>query len=472
MTAKPAGRASILVIDDDISIGVFFAELFAGQYDVTVANSGEEGFRRFQEAEPQVVLLDVRLPDISGVDVLERIKKTSPPHPSVIMITANRDVESAVRAMKLGAFDYLLKPFGSNEELAVVVEKAVDDRRLRVEVRTLRHEVQQFYSPDNLIGKSPLMKSVQDRIEKVLDNDITVLIRGDSGTGKEMVARAIHYGSRRADRPFVTLNCAAIPENLLENELFGHEKGAFTGAIQFRKGKFETADTGTLFLDEIGALDYNLQAKLLRALQEREVERVGGTRPITVDVRIISATSRNLEEALRQGKFRDDLFYRINVMTITIPPLRDRREDIPLLANHFLKKHAPRLGREAHEFSQAAMQKLLGYSWPGNVRELEHTIERAIIYSEGALVLPDFIELTEIAAASGAAAAASDACGAPMSSLDVAEKTAVQDALNRTACNISRAAEILGITRKTLRAKMVKYGIQKGTETGSAEPSA
>ncbi len=470
---RPAGRPAILVVDDDMSIGEFFTELLKDSYDMTVANLGEEGFRKCQEIEPDILLLDVRLPDISGIDVFERVKKTSPPHPTVIMITANRDVESAIRAMKLGAFDYLLKPFGTNEELLVVIEKAVEDRQLRQEVRTLRREVKQFYSPDNLVGKSAVMKSLGEKIDKILDNDITVLVRGESGTGKEMVARAIHYGGRRVGRPFVALNCAAIPENLLENELFGHEKGAFTGAVNFRKGKFEQADTGTLFLDEIGALDYNLQAKLLRVLQEREIERVGGARPIPVDVRIIAATSRNLEAAIHDEKFRDDLFYRLNVMTISIPPLRDRTEDIPLLTEHFIKKHAAALGKDAQELSHDAMNKLMGHSWPGNVRELEHAIERAILYTEGALILPEAIELMPVAdpgkpvaataaGRTGAAASSPDHVdGAPGSSLEAAEKTAVQEALKKTGYNISRAADMLGITRKTLRAKMDKYGVRK-----------
>ncbi len=459
--SKPSARATVLVIDDDVSIGEFFRELFSAQYDVVIANAGEEGFRKFQELDPEVVLLDVRLPDTSGVDVFEKIKKSSPPHPSVIMITANRDVESAIRAMKLGAFDYLLKPFGSNEELQVIVDKAVEDRNLRHEVRTLRREVKQFYSPDNLIGASAAMKAVQERIDRVLDNDVTVLIRGESGTGKEMVARAIHYGGQRADRPFVALNCAAIPENLLENELFGHEKGAFTGAVNFRKGKFEMADTGTIFLDEIGALDYGLQAKLLRALQEREVERVGGGRPISINVRIVSATSRNLEAAIQDQRFRDDLFYRINVMTIVVPPLRDRRDDVPLLADHFLKKHAPRFGRTGvQEFSKAAMDKLVAHAWPGNVRELENTVERTLIYAAGALILPEHIDLPDPSAmpASGSLPPPGGPAG---SSLEAAERAAILDALKSTGGNISHAADILGITRKTLRAKIEKYGIQK-----------
>ncbi|MBI4179342.1 sigma-54-dependent Fis family transcriptional regulator [bacterium] len=462
MTPSRPVLSTILVIDDDVSIGEFFSELFSSSHRVVVAHTGEEGFRKYQEVEPEAILLDVRLPDVSGVDVLERITKTSPPHPSVIMITANRDVETAVRAMKLGAFDYLLKPFGENEELEVVLEKAIEDRRLRLEVRTLRHEVKQFFSPDNMIGSSGAMQAVHDRIEKVLDNDVTVLIRGESGTGKEMVARAVHYGGRRSARPFVALNCAAIPENLLENELFGHERGAFTGAMNFRKGKFEMADTGTLFLDEIGALQFDLQAKLLRVLQEREIERVGGGKPISVDVRIVAATSRNLEEAIRKEGFRSDLFYRLNVMSITIPPLRDRREDIPMLVDHFLKKHGPKLGREVRELAHDAMRKLMDHSWPGNVRELENTIERALIYASGPLILSDQIELfsTELEPPAESAAGTAPANGNP-SSLEAAESKAIVEALKNNGFNISRAAMVLGITRKTLRAKMLKFGITK-----------
>lgn len=451
-------RPTILLIDDDQSLRrVTEFTLHEAGYRVLTAADGAEGLRLFAQENPALVITDIQMPGLSGYEVLKRIKEQTPAA-LVIVITAYGTVEKAVEAMKLGAYDYLTKPF-SRDELTLTVGKALAYDGLREENRKLREELSDKADFSRLVGISESMREVFALVRKVAASEATVLIGGESGTGKELVARAIHSGSERQGRPFVAVNCAAIPRDLLESELFGHARGAFTGAIKERKGKFEQAEGGTLFLDEVGELPLDLQPKLLRALQEREIEPVGGT-VRKIDVRLVAATNRDLEAALGDGSFREDLYYRLAVIPLHLPPLRERRDDIPLLVQHFLDKHGK---NPPVACSEAALEALAGYDWPGNVRELENAVERMLILRRGAGIelddLPPKIRRPRPSVAVPVAGVLNlPEEGYPLEEL---EKEAVLEALRRNDWNQTRAAVFLRIPRHTLLYRMEKYDIRK-----------
>jgi len=443
--------AKILLIDDDQSLcKVVSHQLSQSGFAVATAFDGETGLARFREESFEVVLTDLALPDQSGMSVLREIRRINR-EVVVIIITAFGTVDNAIEACRLGADDYVTKPFG-REQLLFVIEKALRLRQLQSENRQLRSELRDRYRFERIIAKSGKMEEVLKMAARVAETDATVLILGESGTGKELLAQAIHYNSPRSDRPLVTVNCPSIPENLLESELFGHVKGAFTGAIRDRKGKFELAEGGTLFLDEIGDLPEHLQAKLLRVLQEREIERLGDTKPIHVDVRILAATNKDLARQIQTGRFREDLYYRLSVVTIVIPPLREHPEDIPFLVDYFLQKHGH--GRRL-TVSEQAMKFLLAYPWPGNVRELENTIERATIFAPGSVITPEALP-------PGMAAAGASASLPPLnepSSLEEIERQAIRQALEKSRGNQTGAAQLLKVPRHVLRYRMKKLGL-------------
>jgi len=447
---------TVLVIDDDDSLRriIEFTLKEAG-YRVLAAADGEEGLRLFAAEQPPVVITDIQMPLLSGDEVLRRVK-TESPGTLVIVITAFGSVERAVEAMKLGAFDYLTKPF-SRDELRMTVAKALSFKGLRDENARLREELSTRIDFAHLVGISDEMQQVFDVVRRVAATEATVLISGESGTGKELIARAIHNGSERREEAFVAVNCAAIPSELLESELFGHFKGAFTGAIKDRKGKFELADGGTLFLDEVGELPVELQPKLLRALQEREIEPVGGT-PRKIDVRVLAATNRDLESAMEEGSFREDLFYRLAVIPVQLPALRQRRTDIPLLVRHFLGKHGAAAGVT---IDSAALALLTAYDWPGNVRELENAVERMLILRRGEVIVEDDLppKVRGEGKRSPGGVLNLPADGYPLEEL---EKEAVMEALQRTGWNQTRAAAFLRIPRHILIYRMEKFGIKKG----------
>ncbi|MBE0596981.1 MAG: sigma-54-dependent Fis family transcriptional regulator, partial [Desulfuromonadales bacterium] len=414
---------------------------------------GEAGLRAFAQETPAVVVTDIQMPGVSGYEVLKQIKAERP-QTLVIVITAHGTVEKAVEAMKLGAYDYLTKPF-SRDELRMVVAKAFSFRGLQEENVRLREELTDRLDFSHLVGISDPMQEVFDLVRRVAATEATVLVTGESGTGKELIARAIHHGSERRQGAFVTVNCAAIPSELLESELFGHVRGAFTGAVRDRKGKFELADGGTLFLDEVGELPMELQPKLLRALQEREIEPVGAT-VRKIDVRLVAATNRDLEAAMEAGTFREDLYYRLAVIPVHLPPLRARQSDIPLLAKHFLHKH----GGAGVQFAPQAMDRLTAYDWPGNVRELENAVQRMLILRRGDLIdeqeLPPKLVQRGRPPAGGVLNLPEEGY-----SLEDLEKEAVLEALRRQGWNQTRAAAFLRIPRHTLIYRMEKYGIKR-----------
>jgi two-component system response regulator PilR (NtrC family) len=373
-------RASLLIVDDEASILDFLSMLFESEgFAVDVARSAADAQRTLAARSFDLVLCDILMPDGNGLDLLREIKSGSP-STAVVMMTAYTSTKTAIEAMKLGAYDYVSKPFDV-EELKIITQKALERAELVDENVYLRRELEQKYTFNNIIGKSPRMQAIFALVERIARTTSTVLVHGESGTGKELIARAIHFASPRAGRRFLSINCGALPENLLESELFGHERGAFTGAVREKKGLFQEADRGTLFLDEIGELTPPMQVKLLRALQEKTVRKVGGNQEEPVDVRVITATNQNLESRLATGEFREDLYYRINVLPIHLPPLRQRREDIPLLVDFFLQKYSRQMDLPTRQISVEAMRLLEGYDWPGNVRELENVIERALALS-------------------------------------------------------------------------------------------
>jgi len=451
----------VILIDDDDSLRrVTEFTLEEAGYRVFTAREGREGLRIFEEEKPAVVVTDIQMPGISGYEVLQEIKKKRP-ETLVIVITAYGTVEKAVEAMKLGAYDYLTKPF-SRDELRLVVEKAFSFCGLQEENLRLREELSERFDFNHLIGISDEMQEVFNLVRRVASTEATVLITGESGTGKELVARAIHYGSDHREAPFVPVNCAAIPRDLLESELFGHVRGSFTGAVKDRKGKFEQADGGTLFLDEVGELPVELQPKLLRTLQEREIEPVGGT-PRKIDVRLVTATNRNLDEEMAAGNFREDLYYRLAVIPVHLPPLRERRSDIPLLAQHFLAKHG---GGSPVDISDGAMEALCAYNWPGNVRELENAVERMIILRRGDRIekedLPPKVLGRERKSEGGVLNLPDEGF-----SLEELERQAVLEALHRSGWNQTKAAAFLRIPRHTLIYRMEKYAIEKAAANGN-----
>jgi DNA-binding NtrC family response regulator len=448
-------KPSILLIDDDDSLRrVMEFSLVDSGYRVQAAASGEDGLRLLDKEAFDAVITDITMPGMSGMEVLARVHERDERLP-VVVITAYGTIESAVLAMKKGAFDYITKPF-NRDELRLTLDKALRMRRLEKENADLRAEVTDRYRFESIIGVSEKIKDLLAVAGRVAASNASVLITGESGTGKELLAKGIHYNSSRAEGPFVAVNCAAIPENLIESELFGHVKGAFTGAVKDREGKFESAAGGTLFLDEIGDLRIDLQAKILRALQERQVDRVGGNRTIDLDVRVIAATNKDIERAVKDGSFREDLYYRLSVVTLPMPPLRERRDDIPMLIDHFLKKY--NRGSELR-FDAEALSTMKAYGWPGNVRELENVIERASVLQRGAVItlaeLPDKLKKERGAVESIILNLPDEGI-----SLEDLEKSLIVKALEKHKGNQTRAAEYLGITRPTLIYRMEKYGIK------------
>lgn len=459
----------ILVVDDELSVRDSLRMIFKKDYTVIAAGSAKEAWEKILSEEPDLVFLDILMPQKDGMQLLKEIRESQPLTP-VVMLTATKTLKTAVEAMKLGAFDYITKPFDI-EELKIIADKALESRDLKIENRRLQTEVEDRYSFDNIIGKSKEMRDIYGIIQQIAERNSTVLIHGESGTGKELVARAIHYNSLRKNKPFVAVNCAAIPETLIESELFGHEKGAFTDAQTRRIGHFELAHEGSLFLDEISELSLPTQAKILRALQEREFIRVGGAKMVTVDVRLISATNKNLEELMSRGMFRSDLFYRINVVPMTIPPLRQRKEDIPLLVQHFLEKHA---GPGQKKISPEAMDILVAYDWPGNVRELENIIERVVVLSCADTIGPNELPST-LKTASKVEQIKQGVLDGRISFEDAErdfEKDIILEALKKTNFVQTKAADLLGISRRILKYKMDKYEIPTGPEDSSLPSEA
>lgn len=465
----------ILIADDEEGLRwVLEKGLRQAGYRVTAVKDGESALREVQAEPFDLIFLDVRMPGMDGLSLLGQIRGLSP-EAQVVIMTAHGTMETAIQAMQRGAYDYLAKPFDLDEVL-LLAERALAAKRLTQEVAQLKTGLREVWEFGALVGRHPRMQEVYKTIGRIAATDVTVLLRGESGTGKELVARAIHHYSRRAGRPFVAVSCAAIPGPLLESELFGHERGAFTDAKERKLGKLELAHSGTVFLDEVADMPLDLQAKLLRALQERSFERVGGHDPIHVDVRLLAATNRDLEAMMREGRFREDLFYRLNVVTLALPPLRERRDDIPLLADHFLAKYVADLGE--HAIAPEAMDRLRGYDWPGNVRELENVIQRAMVMATGGVILPEHLPIAPVGAAASVTAALTledvieaklAECvrglrGRPKANLHslivtLVEKPLLRAVLREARGNQVKAAALLGINRNTLRKKLKEHGI-------------
>jgi two-component system nitrogen regulation response regulator GlnG len=471
--------AHILIADDEDSLRwVLEKGLRQAGYEVTSVKDGAAAIRAIETQSFDLVFLDVRMPGVDGLAALARMREVRA-DACVVVMTAHGTMETAIQAMQRGAYDYLAKPFDLDEVL-LLAERALAAGRLTQEVARLRSGLQEVREFSALIGRHPRMQDVYKTIGRVAGTDVTVLLRGESGTGKELVARALHHYSRRAGRPFVAVSCAAIPGTLLESEMFGHERGAFTDARERRLGKVELAHGGTLYLDEIGDMPLELQTKLLRALQERTIERLGGHEAIRVDVRVLAATNRNLEELMREGKFREDLYYRLNVVTLNLPPLRERRRDIPLLVEHFLAKYAAELGERG--VAADALDRLVGHEWSGNVRELENVVQRAMVMATSGVILPEHLPIGPVSAAASVAVDASleeiierkliecvrglrEHASANLYDLMIGlvEKPLLRAVLLETGGNQVRAAQILGINRNTLRKKLTEHGINPDT---------
>jgi len=453
-------KPRVLVVDDEApQVEILRLILEAEGYEVTSASTGRGALAVLRREPASIVLTDLRMPDISGLALLEQILRERPTA-CVVMITAHGSIDSAVEAMRKGAFDYLTKPL-DRDVLLLAVSRAAERARLVEENERLRDELRGRFGLDNVVGEHGAMQAVFRVVRKVAASTSTVVIYGESGTGKELVARALHTAGDRHDRPFVAVNVAALPETILEAELFGYEKGAFTGADARKIGLFEQASGGTLFLDEVGELKRDLQVKLLRVLQEREILRVGGTEPVAVDVRVVAATNRNLEREMREGRFREDLFYRLNVIPITLPPLRERRTDIPLLVDHFLRKYGGR-GRPA-EIAPGALEALVAYDWPGNVRELESVVERTLLLTEGSRVEAEDLPLPARAGSS----AAPLPIDIPDGGLDLEdlERRLILRAVDKAGGNTSQAARLLGLSRRTLQYRL---GLIRDARNGAA----
>ncbi len=447
-------RSQILVIDDEPLVGDYVQEaLMRAGHDVDACTSGPAGLERMRAKSYDVLITDLRMEPMDGIHVLQQARKESPGTRCIIM-TAYATVETAILALKEGAADYVMKPC-TPEALEVAVSRVLEREQLARENRYLRDELNQHYDFESMVGVSPAMTSVYEHIRRVADSRATVLIRGDSGTGKELVARALHYRSPRRDMPFIKVNCAALSAGLLESELFGHEKGAFTGALDRKIGRFELAHNGTLLLDEVSEISPELQPKLLRALQEREFERVGGNTPIQVDTRIICTTNRDLERAMADGRLREDLFFRLNVIPIHLPPLRERREDIPALMEYFLKRFAQENGRDIRGFAPETKRLFLEYDWPGNVRELQNAVERAVVLSTESLLGPEHFSLGFTAVAPKSEG--NTVCVQVGTTVAEMEQTLIMRTLERCGDNRTRAAEVLGISVRTLRNKLKEY---------------
>jgi len=452
---------TILIVDDEKNYPrILGAVLEEENFEIFTANSGPEAIEILANSDVDLVLTDMKMPVMDGIQLLEKIKTKDPELP-VIMMTAHGTVDKAVEAMQKGAYSYILKPF-DNDRLIIYVNKAISMYRVIKENRDLRNAVSSQYSFGNIIGKSKPMQQVFDMIRKVAPTSATVLIAGESGTGKELVAKSIHFNSTRRDKPFVAVNCSALAETLLESELFGHEKGAFTGAVAMRKGRFELSDRGTLFLDEIGEMSTGLQVKLLRVLQEKVFERVGGTKPITVNIRVITATNRDLKEEMKQGRFREDLYYRLNVVHIELPSLKQRQQDLRLLADHFIKKYAQerKHGIPVSGIDPEVERLFYEYSWPGNVRELENLIERLMIMSPGGTIRPaDLPKSFRDTVHDDLYLESIPADAKLQDTLVMIEKTMILRALKKTNYVQARAAELLGIGKSGLNQKIKKYNL-------------
>lgn len=444
--------ASILVVDDEFSIRDSLYNWFRKDgYDVRAVANAADALAAMKEAPADVAIIDIKMPGMDGIQ-LQSILHESNPRTAVIMITAFATVESAVKSLKQGAFDYVTKPIDP-DELSHLVRRAVDQMRLEAENLQLRETIDGLVAVDAIVGESPAIRRVMELVQRVAPTDVTVLIEGESGTGKELIARAIHANSRRRYMPIVPVNCGAVPENLLESELFGHEKGAFTGADRKRRGKIEMAQGGTLFLDEVGAISPKMQVELLRALETREFHRVGGMETVRVDFRVICATNEDLHQAVAEGRFREDFYYRINVFTIEAPPLRARATDIPLLARHFLQRFAQQMDKRITEISPEAMRLLVEYDWPGNVRELSNAIERAMVVGRPPAIRAEDFPMR--------AARESSLPANGSAALESVERHHIAEVLRRSEWNVTQAARILGIDRVTVYNKIKKFGLRQ-----------
>ncbi len=461
-------KDKILVADDEKSMREFLDIMLKKEgYKVTLASNGEEVMKLIEKDIFDLALVDIRMPRQDGISALKRIKSISP-ETVVIMMTAYASADTAIKAMKEGAYDYITKPF-KIDEIKLIIQNALEKKHLQKENLLLKQVVRDRYHFENIIGQSSKMLELYDLLEKVAPTKTNILITGESGTGKELVAKAIHYNSPRKDKPFVTLNCGAIPESLIESELFGHMRGAFTDAISTKKGLFEVADEGTIFLDEISELPLMMQVKLLRVLQDREFKRVGGTEDIRVDVRIISATNKDLEEAVREKQFREDLFYRLNVIQVKIPSLRERKEDIPLLTSHFLKRYSEELGKQISQISPEALRVLVQYDYPGNVRELQNIIERAMALETSqeltAQNLSSYIE-EQLPNKKRALDLEIPSEGVDLEKIvEDVERTLLLKALDRTKGIKKKAAELLHINFRSMRYRLEKYGLNHSDES-------
>lgn len=443
-------KSTILVADDELGIRELLVELLQDIYNVTTAENGLEAYDLLKKEKFDLVLLDLRMPKMTGLEVIQKIHDEKIPT-TIICVTADKDINSAVQALKLGAFDYVVKPF-DNDKILVLIKNALEKSQLQKQVQYLKNEISTKYSFKNIIGTSRAMQKIYSTTNKVLNNNSTVLITGESGTGKELIARAIHYNGHRQNGPFIAVDCASIPDTLIENELFGHEKGAFTGANVRQIGKFELANKGSLFLDEIGNLRLDIQAKLLRVLQEFEITRVGGHKCIKVDIRIIAATNADLEKKIAEGSFREDLYYRLNVVNLRLPPLRKRAEDIILLTNAFTEQY----NKEFHKnikMTQKVLDLFLEYKWPGNIRELKNTVQRLILISETDKITPELLDKKFLQTTPSL----SSSLVQVGMTMEEAELALIKETIKSTNHNLSKTARILGITRKTLHNKLNRY---------------
>jgi len=468
----------ILVVDDEKGMRDFLEIMLKGDgFDVDVVEDGRDALDLLEKQFYDVVITDVKMPDVGGLEVLRKAKEVSP-ETAVLMITAFASTETAVEAMKQGAIDYITKPF-KVEEIRVILKKALERRNLERENAFLKKELGRHSSFSEMIGESPAMQRIYELIRRIADIPTNVLVTGESGTGKELVAKAIHFTSSRGNAPFVTIHCGAIPENLIESELFGHMKGSFTGAITTKAGLFEMANGGTVFLDEIGEVPLCVQVKLLRFLQDRTFRRVGGTEDLCVNVRVICATNRDLEEEVAEGRFREDLYYRLNVIRIRVPPLRERKEDIPLLADHFVKKYGKELHRAVHKISKEALRILEAYDFPGNIRELENIIERAVVLESSPVVTPESLPAELLGSSVGRGGPHKSAFSVdvrlPQEGIALerfvedVEKQLICQALERTSGMKKKAARLLNVSFRSLRYRLEKYGID-GFSRHAEEP--
>jgi len=451
----------ILIVDDDESIRRMLSAVLAREgFQTVTAEDGEAGLALFRSHSPDIVLMDIRMPGLTGIEAMSAMLELRP-GAAVILMTAYADLETAVQAIKNGVFDFVIKPFDL-AEIGLLINRAYEMREMRREIGILQHELSENFRFDRIITGDPAMQALCESVARIAASNATAVICGESGVGKELLAASLHYNSPRAQRAFVKVNCGAIPEGLLESEFFGHEKGAFTGAVSRRTGRFEHADGGTLFLDEIGELPLSLQVKLLRVLQDREFERVGGEKTLRVDVRLVAATNRNLEEMVAAGTFRSDLYYRLNVVSLSVPPLRQRPADIPLLATHFLRKYTAEHKREIDGFDDHALAIMQRYAWPGNVRELSNAVERAVVMSTGRSIFSEDLPLPIVQASRPLPA---DAALAPKSLKDQVlgfETRVIVQALERNKGNRSRTASELGISRRALLYKLHEFNLDQG----------